>query len=795
MAFTDDFNRSNSATVGNGWIEETPACFEILNNKLRGHSNSANFFNNQLKRPASEAFADGVIRVDFQYVTDTSGVPQLHGRAQGANDNTFYLCFVVNGTDFRLAYSSNGSINYIQQANGAFNLSIGVNYRLELKMQGSTISAKLTNLDTQTVISSLSGTHSGLPGSGKQAISVGAGGNPIDYDNFYAGLADNAVTVTESGVGADSVTQSVPVTSKTVTDAGAGAEALGLSAALQIADTSLGADLIKRDPPKDQLVLLERFMGTLAAWTLDQSGGTVSIQTVDNDEKMVLDDTSATGLVSATRSFEAPDGVFIVEADMYALSGAVGRLELLDASNNVLMSVTCDGGAGQGSFTTDLGTASTFSWPAATYKMVVIRVDTTRSEARCFYTTGNGQTPSNWTSVSAAKSFTRGAVVSKIRFITDTAATGAIRVDEVKVYRADLFALGDSITAGHGLTLSSVPEWNPNPADSTSRQRTNEDETHSWPYRLGQKYTPAVWVANRGVDADETGDAKTRLSSDIIDQGAKRCVVMLGTNDIRNNTPLSTAESNISSIASTLASNGIEVVLCSIPPSNQFNATQNANKASLNSYIQNLCTTNGYAFVDIHSVLEDPNNLNNLLPAYDAGDGLHLSNSGLQAVADEVYSIIGVPKAADVGVAQDSVSVSVTLGVGDAGSGLDVNSLLEVLLTADVGSGADSLSLYSYYGTILKDAGLGTDAVKAMITGGATIQDVYDLVAKRPVLADIEGSAILAKQAKLDFIEKWILNKLVENPPGTFTLYDDDGVTVLKTWVWDSNTKTRSKAV
>jgi len=36
--------------------------------------------------------------------------------------------------------------------------------------------------------------------------------------------------------------------------------------------------------------------------------------------------------------------------------------------------------------------------------------------------------------------------------------------------------------------------------------------------------------------------------------------------------------------------------------------------------------------------------------------------------------------------------------------------------------------------------------------------------------------------SKLTFIEKWILNKLVESPTGTFTLYDDDGTTVLKTW-------------
>lgn len=45
------------------------------------------------------------------------------------------------------------------------------------------------------------------------------------------------------------------------------------------------------------------------------------------------------------------------------------------------------------------------------------------------------------------------------------------------------------------------------------------------------------------------------------------------------------------------------------------------------------------------------------------------------------------------------------------------------------------------------------------------------------------------------FIDKWITNRLVEDPSGTWKLYDDDNVTVLKTWTWDSAAKTRSRAV
>jgi len=364
-------------------------------------------------------------------------------------------------------------------------------------MSGTSISAKLTNLDTATVISSLSATDANITGSGLQCLSVGVNGAPIDYDNFTVSppainktaidvgggvdsisvVISGGKIVTNAGGGADSIL--VASGNKTVSDTGAGTETLSISSTVPIGETSLGADLIGRIPPKDPLVLLERFAGTLASWTLDQTGGTVNIQTLDNDEKMVLNDTSGAGLVSATRAFDAPDGIYLIETDMYAASGAIGTLELLDASNNVLASVKCDGGVGQGYFYTDLETPSTFTWGAITYKMVVLRIDTTRSEARCFYTTLNGTTPSNWTSVSPAKSFTSGRVVSKIRFITDTAATGAVRIDEVKIYTVKKFVLGDSITAGHADTIAS---WNPNPEDA-GRKSTIEDETPSWPYR------------------------------------------------------------------------------------------------------------------------------------------------------------------------------------------------------------------------------------------------------------------------------------------------------------------------
>lgn len=49
--------------------------------------------------------------------------------------------------------------------------------------------------------------------------------------------------------------------------------------------------------------------------------------------------------------------------------------------------------------------------------------------------------------------------------------------------------------------------------------------------------------------------------------------------------------------------------------------------------------------------------------------------------------------------------------------------------------------------------------------------------------------------ASPSFIHKWISNRLVEEPLGTWKLYDDDDSTVLRTWTWNDAARTRSKAV
>ncbi len=101
-----------------------------------------------------------------------------------------------------------------------------------------------------------------------------------------------------------------------------------------------------------------------------------------------------------------------------------------------------------------------------------------------------------------------------------------------------------------------------------------------------------------------------------------------------------------------------------------------------------------------------------------------------------------------------------------------------------------------YTFAVYRQAGGSPAPVSDTIIGTGEMKVESDAEVTEITLSEIEGSTVLAKQAKMDFVEKWILNKLVESANGTsITLYDDDNTTPLKTWAYSPSTKTRSKAI
>jgi len=829
VAFTDDFNRADSTAVGNGWIESLDSAWAILSNKLR--RTVGNYLTSQAWRPVSENFANGVIEVEFKR-SSTDQFPIICARKQSAAStyymmwsfySTVYISKVVNGTRTDLASQTFTDLNTVANT-----------FKFTFTLSGSSLTARVDGVTNPGLIGELSISDSSITAPGQSGLSGASGGSAtLDYDNFSAAMTIDATkSVADDGAGNDSVIVEDTSGNKNPTDGGSGSESVGISVTAQVADSGQGQDSVLItvfinindsgsgiEVPSivqpSMLSLLERFDGTLAEWTLDQAGGTAQIQTVNNDEKLVLNDTSGSALVSATRSIEGQSAPFCIEVDIYAGTGAIGLLEALDAADNVLFSIKTDANTLLGTFDTDNDTAATFAILASKYYNIVFYCDPLNDTVRAWYITGTGTAPSSWTAIGVAKSYS-GALVSKIRLTTDAAATGESRFDEVKVFRPNVFCIGDSNTAGYAFSSC----WNPSP-EADQRLGSNEDESHSYPHLLGLKFTPDQWAANRGLNAAVSADLDSRIQGDVIDQGAQTVVILIGTNDISVGVALATIEANIQSAANKVATAGRTVCLCSVPPRNAWDSTQDAKRTNLNSWIQSHCTANGYKFADVYAAVRDSGDPNILNPAYDAGDGLHFTTAGLQVIADTVYAALLETKTiTDTGSGADSVEVRNLISLAESAAGADTFSVLGLVSVGDSGTGADSLSIFATLQLLelasvveglvaggtpeihsVTESGTGVDSVSAIIREGATLQNIYDLTLTRLASAAYavpDNAGITSLLAHAVSMSKWKNNKLARTAAAgtveTWVLYDDDGQMPLLTWTHDTSTRTREKA-
>lgn len=833
MAFTDDFNRADSAAAGNNW-EERSDIYQILNNQVRTSGGGTNWRNSCL-RPVDEAWENGTVEVEFTVATAFETYPRVEARLTlSGGTPTYYGAYTTKSTLTIGRYQS-GSWTSLGSQTFTPDLVVGTAYKLIFILNGSSLTAEVRNAATGALLVTKNVTSTHITGAGRQGFAVSAAATqPTDFDNFSSSpQIDGAKSVADDGSGADAVSVTDSSGVKNPTDSGFGTDSISIGVIAPASDTGQGQDFVSitvsvnvgdsgtgADTPTviepAMLGLLERFDGALDNWTLDVSGGSIQIQTVNNDAKLVLNDTSASALVSATRAIEGQSAPFCIEADIYAGTGAIGLLEALDSSDNVIFSIKADAGAALGTFDTDNHTASTFALTASKYYQVVFYCDPLTNTVKAWYLTGTGTAPSAWIAIGAAKSYS-GALVSKIRLTTDATATGEARFDEVKIFRPSVFCIGDSNTAGYAVTGA---YWNPSP-DSSQRLGSGEDETHAYPHLLGLKFNPNQWAANRGLNAAQSADLDARIQGDVIDQGAGTVAILVGTNDITAGVALATIEANIQSAAYKAATAGLMVCLCSVPPRSAWDSAQNTKRTSLNAWIQSFSATNGYRFADVYMAVKNPSNPDQLALAYDAGDGLHFTTTGLQVIADIVFSALLETKAiSDAASGVDWVQVRNTVALAESALGGDSVNMLGLVSLTDSGAGADSLNIFAaiqllelasaaeglvsggpWESCSVADSGGGADSVSAIIKEGATLQDIYDLTLTRLSAAaytrpDNEGISSLLTHAVA--MSKWKNNKLartsVVGRVETWVLYDDDGTTPLLTWTHDAQARTRNKA-
>lgn len=83
-AFVDNFNRANSATIGNGWTEKNPSAFAITNNEVTSVDTTPIDFHDNIvyRTSSSEDLLNVEVTEEFRRINGTVRFPQLHARVQ-----------------------------------------------------------------------------------------------------------------------------------------------------------------------------------------------------------------------------------------------------------------------------------------------------------------------------------------------------------------------------------------------------------------------------------------------------------------------------------------------------------------------------------------------------------------------------------------------------------------------------------------------------------------------------------------------------------------------------------------
>ena len=236
-SFGDDFNRSDNAVLGNGWIEKTAAAFALASNRVSKSANGTDFRNNVVYRPAAENVLDAEAGVEVRFASLPPGYPQVFVRGQTAtiaNAGVFsgYLLFIDNDVGRALlSRMENGAFNVLAQLNLNPLLNTVDTFRLRLRATGTNpvaleayverLSGTTWTVIGQALINDAATTR--FTTAGSVGFSGHVEGGAYTYDNFtrltFGGSSGNPVP-TISGLVPDSAPVGGPAFTLTVNGSG-----------------------------------------------------------------------------------------------------------------------------------------------------------------------------------------------------------------------------------------------------------------------------------------------------------------------------------------------------------------------------------------------------------------------------------------------------------------------------------------------------------------------------------------------------------------------------------------------
>lgn len=381
--------------------------------------------------------------------------------------------------------------------------------------------------------------------------------------------------------------------------------------------------LVSSQAQAGNLVMFEQFNESLSGWSVS---GDAQIVTQDYNAKVRLGD--------------APTNT------------AATVMSVLDAFDNVLITISVGSVANQITFATNASAASSASLNAGQYRQIILRV--IGGNAYVWYSeadTTNGVPVAlgaikAFTGTPAAIRYAKGST-SMTRTFTPPASGWLLEydinyssaytyLDEIKIYGPDIFMIGDSRTDGK-MIWSNHPGW-------SGRVAASNDETSPPNYHLSALLGES-WVANRGFGNARLSQIVSRISGTVIDQGARRVVISAGHNDIYLGDNLTAMQGYMASIVASLEAAGItghNIILCDSVISYVIDTP--AEKTLLqdwNTWLESYAAANGYAYINTRSLLENPPGT--ISASYDQGDHIHFNSAGSGVIADLIYAAFIVP--------------------------------------------------------------------------------------------------------------------------------------------------------
>ena len=155
------------------------------------------------------------------------------------------------------------------------------------------------------------------------------------------------------------------------------------------------------------------------------------------------------------------------------------------------------------------------------------------------------------------------------------------------------------------------------------------------------EYFPDSDYINRGIAGQTSGQLLQRMKNDVIDLHPEAVMIMIGTNDLVREIPVTAIEGNYQILADMAAAYKIKVIFASVTPVSDYHKDQEPTYErtpqrppvlikALNEWLQKFCSERGYFYVDYFTATVDPAGQ---FQAEMSDDGLHPNAKGYRVMA------------------------------------------------------------------------------------------------------------------------------------------------------------------